>query len=120
MVSAQTPQRVLDFLAQPRSRGVSPYLAAGPFEAALGRNDGLIAQAAGKRLTHDLFRTPEAVDRRGIDQRNTLLDRRPNGADRFFDVAAAPHPATDCPSAQTNARGNDPGRPDLNGFHAFL
>ena len=99
-VGAQTPQRIVDLAHDPLARRVAKHFPVAPFEADFGCDDHAIAQVAyGQCLAHDLFRAPESIRRRRIDQRDAAIDRCVNGVDRLAFVGAAPHPASDGPRA---------------------
>ena len=105
-VGPQPAQRVLDLPQDPRAAGVASDLAVLPFQADLGGDDHVLAQAAlGKRLADDLLGAAEAVDRRRVDEIDAVVERGADGGDRFRLVGAAPHPTADRPGAERDARG---------------
>ena len=107
-VSLQAPQGLFCFLDDPRPAGIAKRLAVGPVEPDLGGNDGVFAAApGGQRLADDLLGPSEAVDRRRVDQVDSAVQRRVNGANGIHLVASAPHPAADGPGSQRNAGGSN-------------
>ena len=104
-VGLQTAQGILGFLDDPRLAGVTKRLSVLPVESNLGGDECTLAPAAhGQRLTDDFLRTPEAVDRRGIDQINSAIQRCVDCVDGIALVAASPHPAADRPCSERDTR----------------
>src|SRR6056297_464182 len=105
-IAAQALQRVFDLAFDTVRRAVPVDTAVVvPFQADLGRYMYLIAAVMlGERLADNFFGRPEAVDRRGIDQRHALVDCRMDRVYRSTLFGAAPHPAADGPGTQRNAR----------------
>ena len=107
-VDAQPAQRRLRFLDDALRAAVAKRAAVVPAEPGLGGDDGALALAVlRQRPADDLLGAAEAVHRRGVDQRDAVIERRMNGADRVRLVAAAPHPAADRPGAEPDARHGD-------------
>ena len=104
-ICLQATQRIVDLLHNAAAAGVAERLAVFPVESDLGSDGDFLAPAAlFERLADDLLGMAEAVNRRGVDQRDAAVYRRLDGVDRQGVVAAAPHPAADCPGAKRNAR----------------
>ncbi len=83
---------------------VAEWTAALPVETDLGRNQRALAPTTcGECLSDDLLGVAEAVDGRRIDEIDTAIQRRVNRPDRVGLVAAAPHPAANCPGSKRNA-----------------
>jgi hypothetical protein len=103
-VGLQAPQRILDLLHYPHPAAVTERRAVAPIEADLGRDDGAFPAAILRQgLAENLFGPAEAVDRRGVEQRDALIERGVDRADRLRLVRAAPHPTPDRPSAQSDS-----------------
>ena len=104
-VRLQPAQRVLDLLEDPALAGVAVGFAVLPGQADFGRDDGLIAAAVlGERFADDFLRTAESIDRRRIDNIDAVIERRPDGGNRFRFVGAAPHPTADGPGTESDVR----------------
>ncbi len=104
-VGLQSAQGTLGFLDDPRLAGVAKRLSVLPVESNLGGDERALASAArGQRLTDDFLRTPEAVDRRRIDQIDSAIQRGVDCVDSFALVAASPHPAADRPRSKRDTR----------------
>jgi len=81
---------------------------------------GLVAPIHSAQPPYNLFRLAEAIHGRGVDQRDSAIDRGEDGADRFIFIGAAPHPATHRPGAEPDARKLKISAGDFRGFHIFL
>ncbi len=104
-VGAQPAQRRLDLGADAPRRGVSEHLAVAPCQADLGGDHDAVAQTtARQRLADDLLGATETVDRRGVDQRDALVERGLDRAHGIALVGAAPHPSADRPRAEADTR----------------
>src|SRR5829696_1577796 len=102
-----------------RLAGIAEGLAIFPVKADLGRDrDALATPALGQRLSDDLLRAAEAIDRRRIDQRDATIDSRTNGTDRLRFIGTAPHPSTDRPGAERDARWLQRCTGNVDAFHA--
>jgi hypothetical protein len=117
-VGPQTAERFLDLLLNAPRRGVAEDFFALPGQAAFGSDQHAVAPVARLQgAPDDLFRPPETVNGRGVDQRDAAIDSgidRPQSAAR---IRAAPHPAADRPGAERDARRHQAGGPDFDGFH---
>ena len=104
-VGAQPSQRIVDLAHDSLARRVAEYVAVAPFKSDLACDNGARPHAGRReRLADDVFRTPESIRGRGVDQIDAAIDRRVNRVDRILFVGAAPHPAADCPRAEAYAR----------------
>ena len=68
---------------------------------ALGRDHNLVAPIL-DRLANNRLRMPKAINRRGIQQVDPLIERRMNRGDRLALISAPPHPSTHHPSPDRN------------------
>src|SRR5713226_525920 len=108
VVRLETTQRTLEFLENTLACGIAFDFAIRPVEADFGGEDNALpATALAHSFTHDLFGTPIAVDGCSIDQIDATIERRMNGANGFFLVGSAPHPAADGPGAECDSGTNE-------------
>src|SRR6266851_1554888 len=120
-IGLQTAQGILGFLDDPRLAGVTKRLSVLPVESDLGGDERALAPATrGQRLTDDFLRTPEAVDRRGIDQIDSAIQRGMDCVDSIALVAASPHPAADRPCSKRDTRNSHRGAGNIDEFHVGL
>src|ERR1700744_5993634 len=92
-------------MQDPGSAGIAEYLSAVPFQSGLGGNKDVGAQPGFRdRLAHDLFRAPESIDWRGVDNIDAMREGGTDGCDRLGFVGSTPHPATDGPRADSDRR----------------
>ena len=81
-------------------------LLAVPNQAAFRGQHDLLAPIA-DRPADDLLRSSKTVDRSGVDQVDAAIEGGMNRGDGLVFVGAAPHPAANCPGAETNRRDVD-------------
>ena len=68
VVRSQPPQGCFDLGKDPLAAGVAKGMSIAPVETSFGRDYHAVAESTkGKRLSKDLLRTAEAVDRRRVD-----------------------------------------------------
>src|SRR5260221_8600032 len=104
----KTSERVLEFLENASTSGGSLDSAGGPVDAYFRRyNDAFAASVLPQGFAHDFFGAPLTVDGCGIDQIDSLIERRVNRANRLFLIGSAPHPAADGPSAECDSGTNE-------------
>ena len=119
-IGLEAAKRIFELLAEPRRRRVAQDLAASPVEPDLGGDDRTFSAAALKRLTDQFLGTAEAIDRRGVDEIDAVVERGVNRADRVAFLRAAPQPSADGPGAKSDARGIEGQAGDLDVFHVVL
>src|SRR2546425_4080376 len=84
-----------------------------PRETGLGGDQHALAPAVlGDGPADQLLGSAEAISRRGVDQRDAHIECRADRLDGLGLVAATPHPATDRPGAEPDARARHPDAPD--------
>ena len=89
-VGVQPPQRVLDRADDPAAR-VAPLVRVLAHRVVeLGREDDVVAPAAGERLADDLLGLALPVDVGGVDEVDAGVERRVDDADRLVVVGVAP------------------------------
>jgi hypothetical protein len=104
VIGSKPAQGVLDLLEDPTLAGVAVGIAVLPRQTDFGRdNDMLAAAVLGESRADDLLGATEPVNRRRIDNVDTVVERRPDGGNRLRFVGAAPHPTADGPGADRNA-----------------
>jgi len=96
VVGTQSTQRIIDLAKNSSAARIAVYLGVAPFQPGLGRDHRLPAHAR-NRLADDLLGYAKAVDRRGIDEVDALVQCRTNRGDRLAFVGSPPHPAAHCP-----------------------
>src|SRR5271168_2131019 len=105
VVRAESTERILDLLADASGRGVSRNRAVVPLESNFGRDENLFPMSSLLNcLSDDFFGNPEAVNRGGIDQIDSLLEGGVNRSNRFSFFCTSPHPTTDSPRTLRNSR----------------
>ena len=118
VVGAQTTQRVIDLAHDSLAAPIAGDLSVLPFEPDLGGEDDLRAKTAGEGLADDLFGTAEAIDRRGVDDIDSMGERGPDRRNRLGFIRSAPHPAPNRPGADGDARDGKRRAGDVDEFHA--
>jgi hypothetical protein len=104
-VGLQATQRILDLLDDPCPAPVAERLMVLPVEADFGRDHGALATATlRERLADNRLRPAEPVDRSGIDKIDSMIKRGMDGRDGVSLIGSAPHPSSDCPGAERDAR----------------
>ena len=119
-IGLEAAKRIFELLAEPRRRRVAQDLAASPVEPDLGGDDRTRSAPTLKRLADQFLGTAEAINRRGVDQIDPVVERGVNGADGVAFLRAAPQPSADGPGAKADARGIEGQAGDLDMFHVFL
>ena len=105
IVCPKSAQRILDFLQDSRSAGIAEYLSILPLKPSLGGNEDTRAQMTlGNRLADNFFGAAEAIGRSGIDDVDAVFNRGPDGGDRVPFIGSTPHPATNGPCTDCDAR----------------
>src|SRR6266851_2945085 len=118
IVGLQPLERLVDFLADARRRSIAMNVAVAPFEAAFGGDQDALASAIGGQCpADDLLGNAEAIDRRGIYQIDTAIDRDLDRTERASRIAAAPHPTADRPRPESDPRGEHVGAADFDCLH---
>src|SRR5258708_4633047 len=98
MVRAQSSQRLLNLGEDSFAAGIAKWLPVAPIQPSLsGDHDAISQSAIGQCFADDLLRAAETVNWGSIDKRDSALDRRVNGLDRFGLVRTTPHPSADRP-----------------------
>src|SRR5258705_9666964 len=111
----------IGFLDDPRLARVTKRLSVFRVEPDFGGDERAFASTAnGQSLADDFFRTPEAINRRRIDQIDSALERGVDRADSIVLVAATPHPAADRPCAERYTRDSHGGARNIDEFHVGL
>src|ERR1700728_785706 len=106
VVRAQATERILDFLPDSFTRGVSRHRTIVPLESYFGRDEDLFPMAPLLNcLSDDFFRNPETINRCRVDQVDSVVKGGMNRSNRFSLVRASPHPAADRPCTECNSRG---------------
>ena len=120
-VGAKPAKRVLDLLHDAGAARIAKHFSVLPFEPGLGSDDDARTQLGlGDRFADDLLRAAEAVDRRRVDDIDAVLDRCANCCDRFRLIGSAPHPATNRPRADRDARHFERCARNFGGLHLGL
>jgi hypothetical protein len=119
-IGSQALERVLNLGEYPRAARFTKRLSIAPVQTHLSREHHALTQAAGcERAANNLFGVSESIDRRGVDECDTVVDCGLNGSDRFLVIAATPHPSTHRPRPETDARTLKVSADDSNGLHIF-
>lgn len=75
-IGPQTPQRIIDLLADARPAGIAEYLAVVPIQPDLGGDADPVSRFGfSQSLAHQLFCVAEAVGRCCVDQCDAAVDR---------------------------------------------
>src|SRR6476620_3577799 len=119
-IGLEAAKRIFELLAEPRRRRLAQDLATSPVEPDLGGDDRTRSAPALKRLADKLLGTAEAIDRRGVDEIDAVVERGVNGVDRVAFLSAAPQPSADGPGAKADARGIEGQAGDLDMVHVFI
>ena len=119
-IGLEAAKRIFELLAEPRRYRVAQDLAASPVEPDLGGNDRVRSPSSLKRLADQFLGTAEAIDRRGVDEIDAVVERGVNRADRVAFLRAAPQPSADGPGAKADARGIEGQAGDLHMFHIVV
>ncbi len=103
-IGSKSPQRLLHLLQNPRPAGVAkgPFLP--PAKPELGRDQRLAAMGAfGQGAADNFLGMAESVNRSGVDQRDAVIERGMNRADRLPLIRTAPLAPADRPSSKRDA-----------------
>src|SRR3977135_3609119 len=105
VIGSKPTQGIFDFAHDPIAAGVAKNFAVSPFKSGLRGDCHTGTQATfGDGFADDLFGTAETIYRRRIDDIDAVLKRGADCGNRLGFIGSTPHPATNSPGANRDAR----------------